>query len=403
MKWLLLPLLVLLAGCQKKPAPATSAPLAVEAYVWQAPDRPGVAQAIEQSKGIIDRLHIRAAELKWNGTRFEIQQPVTKLPAPGCGLVIRIGASASQLEWTPEQIAPVAEIFSKLAKLGPSEIQCDYDCPQKRLGRYRVLLDALHGAAGSVPVVPTTLPSWLEERDFKLLVARRGGYVLQVHSLHLPKKVGDPVEVFSPDTARAAAKKAAALGVPFRIAMATYGCEVRFGPDGKVRDVISEDISSATPTTGPRSYAFADPVQSARLVREWSTNRPAGLTGIVWYRIPVEGDRRNWPWETLRLVARGEEDPTTAVFTATTGPGARDLHVENPGKFPVRLPSAITIHTPVIAADAAGAYRLDDHTDDLRFVLREDIWPWIDPDKKIPTGWLRVSEESIRIDSSITP
>ncbi|RYD19474.1 MAG: hypothetical protein EOP88_18805, partial [Verrucomicrobiaceae bacterium] len=89
MKWLLLPLSVVLAGCQKKPAPAASAPLAGEAYVWQAPDRPGVAQAIEQSKGSIDRLHIRAAELKWNGTRFEIQQPVTRLPAAGSGLVIR--------------------------------------------------------------------------------------------------------------------------------------------------------------------------------------------------------------------------------------------------------------------------------------------------------------------------
>ncbi|RYD18648.1 MAG: DUF3142 domain-containing protein, partial [Verrucomicrobiaceae bacterium] len=153
----------------------------------------------------------------------------------------------------------------------------------------------------------------------------------------------------------------------------------------------------------PRSYAFADPVQSARLVREWTTERPTGLTGIVWYRLPVGGDRRNWPWETLRLVSRGEEDTTTAVFTATPGPGARDLHVENHGKFPVRLPSAITIHTPVIAADAAGAYRLDDHADGLRLILREDIWPWIAPDEKIPAGWLRVSEESIRIDSSITP
>lgn len=399
----LLPLLILLAGCQKKPAPGPLAPLAVEAYVWQAPDRPGVAQAIGKSKGTIDRLHIRAAELKWDGARFEIQQPVTSLPVPGRGLVVRIGASASRLEWTPGQIAPVAEIFRTLAQLGPSEIQCDYDCPQKRLGRYRVLLEALQTAAGSVPVVPTTLPSWLDEPDFKPLVSPRGNYVLQVHSLHLPKKAGDPVQVFSPDTARAAARKATALGLPFRIAMATYGCEVRFGPDGKVTDVISEDITSAAPATGPRSYAFADPVESARLVRGWTDDRPTGLQGIVWYRLPVEGDRRNWPWETLRLVARGEEDPTTPVFEASPGPGARDLHIANHGKFPVRLPSAITIHTPVIAADAAGVYRLDDHFDGLRLVLREDRWPWIDPGKKIPAGWLRVAEESIRIDSSITP
>lgn len=399
MRWLL-PLLILLAGCQKKPA---SAPLAVEAYVWQAPDRAEVKAAIARSASTVSRLHIRAAEMKWNGIRFERRQPVTALPAPGCGLVVRIGASASQLEWTPEQIAPVAEIFRTLAKLAPSEIQCDYDCPQKRLGRYRALLDALQSAAGTIPVVPTTLPSWLGEPDFKKLIDDRPGYVLQVHSLQLPKRSGDPVLVFHPDTARAAAKKAAALGVPFRIAMATYGCEVRFGPDGKVTDVISEDITLAEPSTAPRSYALADPVESARLVRGWTADRPAGLQGIVWYRLPVEGDRRNWPWETFRLVVRGEEDRTRPAVDATPGPGARDLSVVNRGKFPVRLPSEIIVTTPVIAADGAGAYHLEQRQDALRFILRTDVWPWLDPGQKIPTGWLRVIDESARIDTSTKP
>lgn len=400
MRWLL-PLLFLLAGCKSKPAPPV-APLAMEAYVWQSPDRPEVRAAMTRSIGTVSRLHVRAAELKWSGTRFEIQQPVTTLPTPGCGLVVRIGASASRLEWTPDQIAPVAEIFRTLAKLGPSEIQCDYDCPQKRLSRYRLLLGELQAAAGSVPVIPTALPSWLGEPDFKPLAAPRG-YVLQVHSLQLPKRFGDPVLVFDPAKARAAADKAATLGFPFRIAMATYGCEVRYGADGKVSDVISEDIAAAEPTNGLRSYALADPVESANLVNWWTVERPKGLQGIIWYRLPVKGDRRNWPWLTFHLVNRGVVNNTPAVFEASPGPGARDLHVVNHGNFPVRLPSEIVVTTPVAAADGAGAYQLDQRNDGLHFLLRSDVWPWLDPDQKIPTGWLRVIDESARMESSTKP
>ena len=396
MKWLALGLLFM-TGCQKPARP----PLTIEAYVWQSPDRPEVRQAIARSPGVVSRLHVRAAELKWTGGRFETRRALTKLPAPGCGLVVRIGASASQLEWTPEQIEAVANVFREFANLGPSEIQCDYDCPQKRLGRYGMLLDALQSAAGAVPVFPTTLPSWLGEPGFRKLIAGRGGHILQVHSLQLPERSGEPVLIFNPDTARAAAKKTSALHVPFRIAMATYGCEVRFGPDGKVTDVISEDFAGASAVE--RSFALADPLASSRLVREWTENPPEGLIGIVWYRLPVEGDRRNWPWETFKLVIRGEEDHTAPVFEASPGPGARDLSVVNRGRFPVRLPREIRVSSPVTTADGAGAYRLEAREDGLHFLIRSDAWPWLDPGKKIPTGWLRVADESARIDSSINP
>lgn len=396
MKWLALGLL-LLASCQK---PVRTS-LTVEAYVWQAPDRPEVQQAMKEAAGVISKLHIRAAELKWDGSRFETRRALTNLPSPGCGLVVRIGASASQLEWSPPQIAAVAEVFQGLAKLGPAEIQCDYDCPQKRLGRYRVLLDALQSAVGKVPVLPTTLPSWLDEPEFRKLIAGCPGYVLQVHSLQLPKRSGEPIIIFSPDTAKAAAIKTSAMNVPFRIAMATYGCEVRFDAEGKVTDVISEDSSSAA--AAERSFALADPVASARLIREWTNNPPAGLQGIVWYRLPVEGDRRNWPLETLELVSRGEVSESTPAFEATPGTGARDLFVVNHGRFPVKLPGEVIITSPVTAADGAGAYRLDQRPDGLHFLIRAGVWPWLDPGKKIPTGWLRVAGESARIEVSLKP
>lgn len=397
MKWLALIFLVL-AGCRKSPRP----PLTTEAYVWQSTEKPAVQAAMNRARGLVTTYHVRAAELRWTGERFAIQRFVGKLPSPGCGLVVRIGASASRLEWTPGQIEEVAKVFRELALLRPSEIQCDFDCPQKRLGPYQKLLTKLRSAAGTIPVPPTTLPSWLGEPAFRQLVQGRE-YVLQVHSLQLPKRPEDPPEVFAPETARTAVNKAAALGAPFRVAMATYGCEVLFSPDGKVVDVISEDTGSTRSVSARRTFALADPAASARLVHEWTADPPAGLKGVIWYRLPVEGDQRNWPWETFQLVVQGKEAASPAEFEASPGPGARDLHVANHGQFPLRLPAGIIVTSPVVAADGAGAYQLEARDGGLHFVLRGNVWPWLDPGKKIPAGWLRTREESARIVWHIFP
>ncbi len=356
-----------------------------------------------KSTDFISRLHVRAAEMRWDGEKFVTQWFVKEMPVKGCGLVLRIGASASGLEWTPERIAEVATIFKQVAEFSPSEIQCDFDCPQKRLDGYAVLLDGLKIAVGQIPLVPTALPSWLDEGDFGRLVKGGPGYVLQVHSLQLPKRPGDSVVIFDPAEARTAAKKAARIAVPFRIAMATYGCEVRFGEDGKVLDVVSEDLAEVPPGMTKRSFALADPVASARLIREWESERPEGLQGIIWYRLPVGGDRRNWPLETLRLVARGEISESLPVLEATPGPGARDLTVANHGKFPVRLPQEILIRSRVIAADGAGAYRVEEAGDGVKFLLHDDIWPWLDPGKKIASGWLRMVDDSVSVDWQVSP
>lgn len=399
MKWLALVVLAVSACRRETAAPP---PLTVEAYVWQDPSRPEVRESVERAAGIVEVLHFRAAELRWNGHRFEIQRTVRSLPAPGCGLVVRIGASAASLDWTPERINAVAAVFRELAALGPRELQCDYDCPQKRLEVYQKLLRSCQAAAGSVPVRPTTLPSWLGEPAFRPLVAQSGGYVLQVHSLQLPQRAGEPVEIFNVATARTAVNQAAALGVPFRVAMATYGCEVWFDAEGRVSEVISEDTSQEG-SPFKRSFALTDPVASAALVREWTARRPTGMQGLIWYRLPVASDRRNWPWPTFERVIRGDAVPSVPVFEATPGPGARDGFIANSGNFPLRLPLQILIRSPLAAADEAGPYRIVPEGSMTCFQLRDDVWPWLDPGKKIPFGWLRMKEETARIVYQLLP
>jgi hypothetical protein len=404
MSWLLRCLcisLLPLTSCKRE---SVATPPVVEAYVWQSPERPEVVDAMVASRGVVKTLHVRAAEFRWTGSRFVIDRPVAeKLPEPGCGLVIRIGASASGLEWTPAQIEPVAQVVKELADLNPSEIQCDYDCPQKRLDRYPRLLNALQVSAGHVPVVPTTLASWLDEPAFKKVIERRPGYVLQVHSLQLPESPGQPVVLFDPAAARIAARKASALGVPFRIAMATYGCEVWFGADGRVVEVISEDSPPDGRSPASRAFALADPSASAQLVAEWNTSPPKGLQALVWYRLPIASDRRNWTWPTLKHVIQGENHLPRLAFEGIENEGVQDLFIVNQGEFPVRLPSSIIVRNPVIAADGGGPYRIQLQQGELRFVLRDGVWPWINPGRKIPSGWMRVREGGSRIDFTFTP
>lgn len=396
MRFLLLAIL-LLVGCEKAPL----RPLDVEAYVWQAAEKPAVREAMMKSEDVVSRLHVRAAEMRWDGGKFVTQWFVKELPTERCGLVVRIGASAAGIEWTPERIAEVAEVFRNTAEFSPSEIQCDFDCPQKRLKGYAVLLDGLQSAAGEIPVLPTALPSWLGEPEMANLVKGRAGWVLQVHSLELPSRPEEAPVIFDPEKARAAALKAARLDVPFRIAMATYSCEVRFCKDGKVIDVVSEDLTELTPAVRKRSFAMADPATSARLVANWEKDRPAGLTGIIWYRLPVEGDSRNWPWETFRLVTRGEVTVSRPVLEENPGDGARDITVANHGEFPVRLPREIIIRSTVVTGDGGGAYQVERAGDGVKFLLRTDVWPWLDPEKSIACGWLRLRDKEQEIDWSM--
>ena len=101
-----------MAGCEKAPV----RDLPNEAYVWQSPERAQVRQAVEAASGFVSTFHFRAAELKWSDGHFLIDEVV--LPVPGCGLVVRIAASASSLDWTPPRIDEVAEVFRKSAMLG---------------------------------------------------------------------------------------------------------------------------------------------------------------------------------------------------------------------------------------------------------------------------------------------
>ena len=107
--------------------------------------------------------------------------------------------------------------------ISASEFQIDFDCAASKLDGYRVWVEALRKKISPTPLTITVLPSWLKEPAFKKLAGATDGYVLQVHSLERPKNIEAPFTLCDPADARRAVDLAGTMGVPFRVALPTYG------------------------------------------------------------------------------------------------------------------------------------------------------------------------------------
>ena len=163
---------------------------------------------------------------------------------------------------------------------------------------------AIRGAIQPMRIVITTLPSWLDEPAFPSLVREAGHYVLQVHSVASP--LGDAhATVCDPSLARKWVVRAEKIGLPFEIALPTYRSLAGYGADGKLLGAVSDGARPAWPAgTRMREYS-TDAEAMARLVDEWTKARPPHCEGLLWYRLPVDTDRNNWRWPTLRAVIAG--------------------------------------------------------------------------------------------------
>ncbi len=177
------------------------------------------------------------------------------------------------------------------------ELQLDFDCGQKNLASYRTWLLALKPIVQPTRFVITVLPAWLNDSDFRKLVREVNGFVLQVHSV--PISAGPNAKLADARLAREWARKAARFGMPFGVALPTYRCAAGYGPDGKLLSVAMDSVQPVWPP-GTRVLEFgADADEMAALVNDWQKTRPPQLRELIWYRVPIATDTRNWRWPTL--------------------------------------------------------------------------------------------------------
>jgi Protein of unknown function (DUF3142) len=294
-------------------ARVNAAALPQEAYVWQRVWNDSVVEAVTNHGVAFSNLVVLRAEIVWRNAKPEVipvrldyaALSATQRPI---GVALRIGGYAGPFgadDNLTQFLVGLATNFIAEARsngISASEFQIDFDCAASKLEGYRVWVEALRKKISPTPLTITVLPSWLKEPAFRKLAEATDGYVLQVHSLERPKNIEAPFTLCDPADARHAVDSAGAMGVPFRVALPTYGYLLAFDKSGKFVGLSAEGPSKSWPAGVQTREVRADAVEMARLVQGWSTNGPSTLRGIIWYRLPTIVDNFNWRWQTLGAI-----------------------------------------------------------------------------------------------------
>ena len=409
-------ILVAVAGwlAVRKPVPHERGPLRQEAYVWQRAWTPAVTDAIRERAGDFAALPVLAAEVKWEEgrpllTRVPIDFALLKSIAGLAYPVIRVGAYSGSFD--PN--APAARYLAALCRsildewsakeIVPAELQWDFDCPESKLSGYRTWIQMLRRETTPVRFTITALPAWLGNPQFKSLAAASGGFVLQVHSFRPPKVSSEPYVLCDPVKASKFIEIAAGMGVPFRVALPTYGYRLIFDETGKLQGLAAEGSAKDWPEGRLAREVRANPNELAGLVQQLMNGRPGALKGIIWYRLPNRADDLNWPWATLQSVMAGKvPDARLAITSTTSSHGLTELTMANAGSAMVMPPPTIRLswlRARLIAGDGLAGYELVDAGDDGAVLKRSAATRSLDPGAHASAGWLRLSEPTeVQID-----
>ena len=164
-------------------------------------------------------------------------------------------------------------------------------------------MEAIQRRVAPLPVTITALPSWLDSRAFKRLAAVATNYVLQVHSVERPKSFDAPFTLCDPRAAKRAVERAGRIGIPFRVALPTYGYTLAFDAGGKFLGLSAEGPRPNWPTNAQIARGgIPTRLNSPDWCSDWTANRPAAMRGVIWYRLPTIVDNFNWRWPTLGAI-----------------------------------------------------------------------------------------------------
>lgn len=397
--FVLLTLALAVTAC--RPSPRRSGTLTQEAYVWQRVWTPEVRAGLEQAQPMagfgVQAAQISLAENKV--TRPAIDYASLNATGKPAAPVIRIepyfGAFREDDAAARVLVAVARERIAEWRGNGiePVELQIDFDCAESKLEGYRGWLRVLREAVRPLPVCPTTLPSWLGHREFAALARESGRYVLQVHCVAPPRQLADTQRLTDPARAAEWVEQAGRIGVPFRVALPTYTYLVAFDAQGKVRGVSAEGPSSRWPDEARVVRWEADPAEMAELVARWKQARPAALTGVIWYRLPVAGDALNWRWPTLSAVMQGRA-PRRDLRVEANDAQPSEIVVINDGERDEPLPASIEAEWDgprFVAGDALEGYALERMAHDrVRFIRQPAAGlSRLPPGTRKPIGWIR--------------
>ncbi|NVZ66002.1 DUF3142 domain-containing protein [Pseudomonas gingeri] len=380
-RWLIVCLVPgLLVGCQPEPP----APLDQQLYVWQRQWRPAHEQALAQSRADFSTLRVLALQAQpqagWSRARVNLAQ----LKADGRPViaVVRLDGQLPSLDadMARTQIAQLLADWQAAGVL-PVGLEIDHDSGSARLPGYTDFLLKLRGQLPpSLKLSITALPAWLDSPQLPALLQAVDSSVLQVHAVSNPR-----LGLFNAGQARGWAERWGRISdKPFYLALPAYG--VALLPDTGGAPVVESE--APLNRGGERRELLADPRQLATLVGQLREKPPAHLAGLIWFRLPLPGDRRAWSLDTLRAVARGEALESQWRVELSARDGLYDIRLDNVGNLDRALPERVELTAEQCdGADGLNGYTLQQTPRHLVFTRRSSAR--IAAGGKRVLGWAR--------------
>lgn len=396
-------------GLWRHPAepPRATGPLPHAAYVWQRVWTEEVKSSVQEHGADFDLLVCLAGEVRWQ-THKPVPVPVlldleflAQLRRP-VGLALRIpgyaGPFAAEHESTRGLVAMARQIVCRAAsnQIEVAELQLDFDCPESKLDGYRIWVESIQREIVPVSLVVTALPSWLNRSACRRLFEVADGFVLQVHSVERPSSPDAPFTLCDPAAATRAVNRAARYRRPFRVALPTYGYSFAFDASGAWLGLSAEGPLPDWPAGSRSREVGADATALAGLVAGWQTNRPRCMTGVIWYRLPVDGDQLNWAWPALRRVMTGEiPRAVVKAEVRTDATGLSRIVVRNEGDADAQGPVRLALRWKdgaFVAGDGQSGFALSDVRRQAAMLISVGEGFRLRPGGELPAGWLRLDQ-----------
>jgi Protein of unknown function (DUF3142) len=240
----------------------------------------------------------------------------------------------------------------------------------------------------------TALPTWIGSDRLRDLLSIPNQSVLQVHSVIDPHR-----GLFDPTLARAWIEAYARISPrPFSVALPDYGSRVVFDTKGRLVDVISEDEGPGPERAGEELQV--DPASVSRFLAALRANHPSSLQGVLWFRLPVEGDRRIWSTETWQRVMSGEAlTPHLVVGVLKDDYGAYQVRLSNNGTSDAPMPRRVVVPVGCLESDGEALYEVQQRAGET--VWRLSTARWLPVGHSVRVGWVRCrfKEEGVHLEN----
>jgi hypothetical protein len=361
----LLTVLMLLNGCEQQDAP----PLDQQLYVWQRQWTPAHDAALRDSRAGFSTLRVLALQAfpqaGWRLAR--IDPGLLKRDGRPLIVVIRLDGQLKSLDQN-EVTAQIQQVLNDWQAQGLmlSGVEIDHDAGNARLPAYRAFLAHLRAVLpATLPLSITALPAWLDSPELPALLSTVDSSVLQVHAVSDPRR-----GLFDPDQARQWAKAwSRVTSKPFYLALPAYGVALLPGAGGA--PVVESEVPVGR--GGERQELLADPRQLSLLAADLRADPPAHLAGLIWFRLPLAGDRRAWSLTTLGAVARGDTLDSRLSVKLSAQDGLYDISISNQGNLDTAWPERVTLAVQGCdGVDALAGYALQQSPDLLTFTRLRD-------------------------------